>query len=71
MEMWCIWKERNGRIFRDKRNDTNAVYKNLKENLLSMIQIMQWHDQDKIIPREESHVAESWGLNRSQMDGLR
>ena len=32
---------------------------------------MQWSDQDKIIPPEESHIVESWGLKRTKMTGLR
>ena len=71
MEMWCIWKERNGRIFRDKMNDVDEVWKTLKENLMPMICSMQWSDYDKIIQREESYVAENCGLDRSHMDGLR
>ena len=47
------------------------VWKTLVDNLLSTIRSMQWNDQDKIIPREESHVTDAWGLNKSQMEGLR
>ena len=32
---------------------------------------MQWHDQDKIIPREEAEIVMNWGLDRTMMDGLR
>ena len=53
MAMWCLWKERNAQIFRDQRKDVEAVWKMVKDNLLSSIRCMQWHDQDKIIPREE------------------
>ena len=42
----------------------------MKDNLLSTIRSMQWQDQDKIIPPEEAHIAKSWGLDRSQMEGL-
>ena len=40
MTMWCLWKERNGRIFRDKRNNIEKVWKTMKYNLLSSIRIM-------------------------------
>ena len=40
MEMWCIWKERNARIFKDQRSDAEMVWKTVKDNLLSCIQSM-------------------------------
>ena len=71
MTMWCLWKERNARIFRDQRKDAEAVWKMVKDNLLSSIRCMHWHNQDNIIPREEAQIAVNWGLDRSMMDGLR
>ena len=32
---------------------------------------MQWHDEDKLIPADEMHIGEFWGLDKSQMDALR
>ena len=32
---------------------------------------MQWHDKDKVIPTDEIHVGKFWGLDKSQLDGLR
>ena len=54
MTMWCLWKEHNAQIFRDQRKDAEAVWKTVKDNLLSSIQCMQWHDQDNIIPQKEA-----------------
>ena len=31
---------------------------------------MQWHDEDKLIPADEIHVGEFWGLDKSQLDEL-
>ena len=41
MIMWCIWKERNGRIFRDKSNCIEKVWQMVRDNLLSSIRSMQ------------------------------
>ena len=43
----------------------------VRENLLSSIKSMQWHDEDKLIPVDEIHVGEFWGLDKMQMEGLR
>ena len=37
MVKWCIWKERNGRIFRDRRKNVDEVWTILQDNLLSLI----------------------------------
>ena len=50
MAMWCLWKEKKARIFRYQHRDSEAVWNMVKDNLLSSIWSMQWHDQDKIIP---------------------
>ena len=71
MIMWCIWKERNGRIFRDNRSSPDEVWKWVRKNLLSSIKSMQWHDEDKLMPTDEIHVEEFWGLDKPQLDGLR
>ena len=70
MIMWCIWKEKNGRIFRDKLSSPDRVWQMVRENILSTIRSMQWHDEDKFIPADEIHVGEFWGLDKSQLDGL-
>ena len=70
MAMWCLWKEQKARIFRYQHRDSEAVWNMVKDNLLSSIWSMQWHDQDKIIPREEAQIAASWGLDSSLMEGL-
>ena len=31
---------------------------------------MQWHEHDKIFPREEVRIAENWGLNRPAIQAL-
>ena len=59
-----VLKERNARIFRDQCKDMEAVWNTVQDNLLSSIRCMQWHEQDKIFPREEVQIAENWGLNR-------
>ena len=71
MDLWCIWKERNGRIFKDRRHNVDYIWMTLHENLLSSIRSSQWDDEDKIIPREEIHVAANRGIDKSHMDGLR
>ena len=71
MIMWCIWKERNGRIFRDKCSSIDKVWQMVRENILSSIKRMQWHDEDKLIPANEIHVGEFWHLDKPQLDGLR
>ena len=70
MTMWCLWKERNGRIFRDKSNNIEKVWQMVKDNLLSSIRSMQWHDEDKLIPADETHIMEIWGIDRTQMAGF-
>ena len=69
--MWCIWKEWNGRILWDKRFILDKVWQTMWENLLSSIRSMHWHDEDKLIPTDEIHVGKIWGLDKSQLDGLR
>ena len=64
MAMWCVWKERNARIFRDQYKDMEAVWNTVQDNLLSSIRRMQWQEHDNIFPREEVQIAENWGLNR-------
>ena len=71
MIMWCIWKERNVRIFQDKCSSLNKVWQLVRENLLSSIKSMQWHNEDKLIPVDENHVGKFWGLDKPQLDGLR
>ena len=44
MAMWCLWKEQNARIFRDQHKDVETVWRMVKDNLLSSIWSMQWHD---------------------------
>ena len=51
--MWCVWKERNARIFRGQSKNMEVVWNMLRDNLISSIRCMQWHKQDKVIPREE------------------
>ena len=70
MAMWFLWKERNSRIFKDQRKYVETVWKMMKENLLSSIRCIQWHDQDNIIPHEEVQMAVDWGLDRTMMEGL-
>ena len=70
MTMWCLWKERNGRIFRDKSNNIENLWKTVKDNLLSTIRSMHWHDQDKLISAEEIHITNHWGLDKTQVAGL-
>ena len=70
MIMWCIWKESNGRIFREKCSSIEKVSQMVRDNLLSSIRCMQWHDKDKLIPANEIHVGEFWRLDKSQLDGL-
>ena len=70
MAMWFLWKERNARIFKDQRKYVETVWKMMKENLLSSIRCIQWHDQDNIIPHEEVQMAVDWGLDRTMMEGL-
>ena len=53
MAMWCVWKERNARIFCDLCKDMEVVWNMVQDNLLSSIRCMQWHEHDKIFPREE------------------
>ena len=71
MAMWCLWNEQKARIFRDQHRDSKAVWNMVKDNMLSSIWSMQWHDQDKIIHREEAQIAASWGLDSYLMEGLR
>ena len=71
MAKWCIWKERNARIFRVQRKDMEKVWNTMQDNLLSSIRCMQWHEQDKIFPREEVQIVENWGLNRPTLAALR
>ena len=42
----------------------------VRGNLLSSIRSMQWHNKDKLIPADEVHIGEFWGLDKSQMDGI-
>ena len=70
MIMWCIWKERNVRIFRDKHNCIEKVWHMVRDNLLSSIRSMQWHDEDKLIPADEVHIREFWGVDKTQLDGI-
>ena len=71
MIMWCIWKERNSQIFWDKRSSPDQVWKMVRENILSSIKIMQWHDEDNLIPVNKIQVSEFWGLDKSLLEGLR
>ena len=68
--MWCIWKERNGRIFQYKRSNPDEVWKLVQKNMLSSFKSMQWHDEDKLIPVDEIHVGEFYGPDKPQLDGL-
>ena len=65
-----MWKERKGRIFRDRRQNVDEVWTILQENLLSFIHDSQWDEEDNIIPKEECHVAANWGIEKPQLDGL-
>ena len=40
MAMWCVWKERNARIFRDQCKDMEAVWNTVQDNLISSIRCM-------------------------------
>ena len=40
MAMWCVWKERNFRIFCNQCKDTEAVWNTVKENLLSLTRFL-------------------------------
>ena len=71
MIMWCIWKERNGRIFRGESSNPDKVWQTVRANLLASVKSMQWHDEDKLIPADESQVGEFWSLNKLQLDELR
>ena len=67
MTMWYLWKERSGRIFCDKSNNIEKVWQKVKDNLLSSIRSMQWHDEDKLIPTEKIHIMKIWGIDKTQM----
>ena len=69
--MWCLWKERNGRIFHDKRNSIEKVWHMVKDKLISSIQSMQWNDEETLILADEIHIMEFWGPEKTHMDGLR
>ena len=71
MVMWCIWNERNGRIFKDRKKNVDEFWSILQGNLLSSILSSQWDEEDKIIPKEEHHVAKNWGIEKAQLDGFR
>ena len=70
MAMCCLWKEQKARNFRNQLIDSKELWNTMKDNLLSSIWSMQWHDHDKIIPREEAQIATSWGLDSFLMEGL-
>ena len=55
----------------DRRLNVDDVWLILQENLLSPIHSKQRCDEDNIIPREESHVASNWGLDKVHMDRIR
>ena len=59
MVMWCIWKERNARIFHGLHKILKEIWSVVQDNVLSSIKCMQWTEQDKVIPRKELHVAEN------------
>ena len=65
MTMWFLWKERNGKIFHDKSNIIEKVWQMVKDNLLSSIRSMQWHGEDKLIPADETHIMEFWGIDKT------
>ena len=70
MVLWCILEEGNGRIFRDRRRNVYEVWTILQKNFLSSIRSSQWDEEDKIIPKEECHDAENWGIDKAQLDGF-
>ena len=62
MAMWCIWKERNARIFRGLSKNPEEIWNTVQDNVIASIKCMQWSDQDMVPPKAEVHVAENWGL---------
>eukprot|EP00253_Pinus_taeda_P015289 PITA_15289 len=61
---WTIWKERNGRIFKNQFKSLDEIWTNIKKNLEETISLKTWYQDDlPTLPQEQS-IWNNWEFHR-------
>jgi len=60
--MWAIWKERNGRIFKNHTKSLDDIWNIIKQSIEETISLKNWFQEDfPMIPHEQS-IWNNWNL---------
>eukprot|EP00253_Pinus_taeda_P022503 PITA_22503 len=63
---WTIWKERNGRIFKNQFKSLDEIWTNIKKTLEETISLKTWYQEDlPTLPQEQS-IWNNWEFHRKQ-----
>lgn len=66
MVLRSIWKERNKRIFKNKRSPTEEIWKRLHENLKETMLLRAWTKEDLPSTDNEKSILDNWQLQLPQ-----
>jgi len=64
--MWAIWKERNGRVFKNHTKSLDDIWKIINQNIEETMSLKTWYQEDfPTIPQEQS-IWNNWKFHRKQ-----
>jgi len=60
--VWCVWKERNRRIFELKSKSTQDIWGRIRSLMIESLKLQAWNEQDLKAPPHESIILLNWGI---------
>ena len=64
--LWTIWKERNKRIFKNKKTSIEIIWNNLCQNIKETLALHQWMTGDFSTQPQELSIWDNWNIQLAQ-----
>jgi len=64
--LWAIWKERNGRIFKDHTRSLEEIWKLLHQNIEETIFLKTWYQEEFLTIPQEQSIWNNWNFQQKQ-----
>lgn len=60
--VWCVWKERNRRIFELKSKSIHDIWGRICSLMIESLKLQVWNEQDLKAPPPETIILLNWGI---------